>query len=74
MSHDTEYDITMYRDISCDITPDHLETQGKYKFNEDPPPRWGLLLFFSAVSALTLACPPSGLLRRLSVVYQLDKS
>ena len=50
ISHDMGYDITIYRDISCDITPDHLETPGKYKFNENPPPRCGLLLFFSALS------------------------
>ena len=46
ISHDMGYDIITYRDISCDITPDHLETSGKYKFNENPPPRCGLLLFF----------------------------
>ena len=74
MSHDKGYDITIYRDVSCDITPNHLETPGKYKFNENPPPRCGLLLLFSAVSALILACPPSGLLRRLSIVHQLDTS
>ena len=33
-----------------DVTPDHLETPGKYKFNENPPPRCVLLLFFSALS------------------------
>ena len=27
ISHDMGCDITTYRDISCDITPDHLETQ-----------------------------------------------
>ena len=50
ISHDMGYDITIYRDKSCDITQDHLETPGKYKFNENPPPRCGLLLFFSALS------------------------
>ena len=33
-----------------DITPDYLATPGKYIFNENPPPRFGLLLFFSALS------------------------
>ena len=50
ISNDMGYDITIYRYISCDVTPDHLETPGKYKFNENPPPRSGLLLFFSASS------------------------
>ena len=50
ISHDVGYDITIYRDISCEIKPDHLETLGKHKLNENPPPRCGLLLFFSALS------------------------
>ena len=29
VSHDTGYDITIYRDVSCDITPDHPQTTGK---------------------------------------------
>ena len=69
ISHDMGYDIT-----TCDITPNHLETPGKYKFNENPPPRCGLLLFFSAVSALILACLPSGFFCLSSVVHQLDIS
>ena len=54
--------ITIYREISCDITPDHLETSGKYIFNEKPQPRCGLLsFFFGFVSDLILACPRSGI-------------
>ena len=33
-----------------DVTPDHLETPGQYKLNENTPPRCGVLLFFSALS------------------------
>ena len=61
ISHDMGHDITTDRDISFDITPDHLETPGKCKFNENPPPRCGLLLFFSALSL-----PSSWLILRLA--------
>ena len=77
ISHDMGYDVTIYlsRDISCDITPDHLETPRKYKFTENPPPRCGLLLFFSALSLpsswLVLRLP---FFCRLSVVHELDTS
>ena len=49
----TWHDITIYRHISCDIThtASTKKTLGKCKFNENPPPRCGLLfLFFSAMS------------------------
>ena len=51
-SHDMGHDVTIYRDISCDITHTRppRNTRHKSKFNENPPPRRGLLLFFSAVS------------------------
>ena len=61
ISRDVGYSITIYRDISCDITPDHLETPGKCKFNETLPPRCGLLLIFSALSL-----PSSSLVLRLA--------
>ena len=72
ISNDLGYDITIHRDMSFDITPDHLETRGKHKFNENPPPRCRLLLFFLLCLCLVLACPPSGLFSRPSVVHQLD--
>ena len=53
------YDITIYHDISCDITPDHRETPGKYenKINENPSPRCGLLLFQICIyPQLRLSC------------------
>ena len=61
ITHDMGYDITIYRDISGDITPDHLETPGTYKFYENPPPRCGLLLCCSALSL-----PSSWLVLRLA--------
>ena len=33
ISHDMGYDRTIYSNISCDFTPDHLETPAKYKIN-----------------------------------------
>ena len=38
ISHDMRYDITIYRDISCYITPDYPETAGNHNFNETPRP------------------------------------
>ena len=38
ISHDMGYDITIYRDVSCDITPDHLKSPGENNFNENRPP------------------------------------
>ena len=38
ISHDMIYDITIYRDISCESTPDHPETAGKHNFNKTPRP------------------------------------
>ena len=35
ISHDVWYDITIDRDISCDITPDHPKTPGENNFNEN---------------------------------------
>ena len=49
-----EYDTTiLYRDT---ISHRHFETPGNYKFNENPPPRCGLLLFFRLC-----LCPHLGL-------------
>ena len=64
------YDITIYRDISCDITPDHLDTPGKYKFNENPPLRCSTLFFFG------FSLPSSWLVLGLEffVVFQLSIS
>ena len=56
ISHEMGYDITIYRDISYDITPEDLGTPGEYKFHENPPPRCGLLLFFRLC-----LCPHLGL-------------
>ena len=80
------YDISIYRIlwyrvirymISRHIAiyhADHLETPGKYKFNENPPPRCGLLLFFSALSLPSSWLCSSGLFCRSSAVHQLDTS
>ena len=54
ISHDKGYDITIYRDISCHITPDHPET-GKQTLN----PVAVYCLFWLSVFALFLACPSS---------------
>ena len=45
-------------------TPDNLETPGKYKFNENPPPRCGLLFFL-------LCLPSSWLVFRLAFFFVL---
>ena len=80
VSHDMVYDINIYRDISFDIAPGHLGTPGKYKFNENPSPRCGLLFFFfhpgvcphlglSSVWSLpsSFCCPPAGHVIALTV-------
>ena len=54
--HDMAYDITIYRDISCDITPDHLETSGKYNSTKTHH----LFAVYSCFFWLCL-CPPLGL-------------
>ena len=36
------YDITVYRDMSCVITPDHHKTPSKHNFYENRPPCCGL--------------------------------
>ena len=61
ISHGMGCDITIYRDMSCDVTPDHLGTPCKYKFSENPPPRCGLLFFL-----LALSLPSSWLVLRLA--------
>ena len=50
ISHDTGHNVTIYRDIPCDIThtKSPRNTRNKSKFDENPPPCCGLLLFFSA--------------------------
>ena len=62
ISHDMGYDITKYRDISCNITPDHLETP---QVNTNSTKTHHLVAvyfcFFGFVSALILACPRSGI-------------
>ena len=52
ISHDTGHDVTIYRDTPCDITHTRSprNTRHKPKFIENPPPRCGLLLFFSTLS------------------------
>ena len=56
------YDITIYRHVSCDITPNYLETPGKYKQIQQKPTTslQSALAFFGFVSTLILACLPSG--------------
>ena len=53
--------ITIYRDISCDITPDHPETPDKHNFHKNPPPRCGLLCVLGFLSL-----PSSWLVFRLA--------
>ena len=66
ISHDMGYDVTIYRDMSCDITLHHLKTQGNYTFNENPTPRCGLHLSFSVLSL-----PSSWLVLRLAFFVTL---
>ena len=48
------------------FAPDHLETPGEYKLNQNPPPRCSLFLFFSALSL-----PSSSLVVRLAFLVVL---
>ena len=48
------YDTNVYRDMLCDITPDHRKTPGKYDFNENRPPCCGLR--FALAPCLCLSC------------------
>ena len=86
ISHGLGYDITIYRDMSCDITLNHLETPGKYKFNENPPPRCGLLLFISALSlphlglssvwpfSSSFCCPSAGHIIQLGLTVPVNSN
>ena len=81
ISRDTGHDVTIYRDMPCDITHTRSprNTRHKSKSNENPPPRCGLLfVFFGFVSALILAvfvwpflsffcCPSAGRIIGLTV-------
>ena len=69
ISHDMGYDITIYRDVLCDITPDHPETTGNHTRNLG-------LLFVLALSLPSswLVFLPSRLFCRPSVVHQRDTS
>ena len=73
LSHDAGYNITIYRYISCDITHTgsprntrHIQIERKLSSSLR-----STLDFFGFVSALTLACLPSGLLGRPYVIRQL---
>ena len=67
--------IAMYQAISH--TQDHLETPGKSRFNEKPPPRCGLLVLFSALPLpsswpawpflSSFCCPSAGHIIELTV-------
>ena len=70
ISHDMGYYITIDRDMSCDITPDHHKTPGKNDFFENGSPCCGLrfalkpclcsfLVLSSACSLLSSFCCPS---------------
>ena len=50
------YDITIYRHIWCDITPEHPKTPGQNNFNENRPYCCGLRFFF-----VPCLCPPLAL-------------
>ena len=71
ISHDMGYDITIDRDISCDITRDHPNTTGKQTRN--------LVAVYCLLGSLYLPSSwlvflPSRLLCRPSVVHQRDTS
>ena len=53
------YDITIYRDISCDITPDHPKAPGKNNFNENRPPCCGLRFALAPCLCPLLALSPT---------------
>ena len=74
VSHDTGYDITIYPDIQCDITPDHPKAQGKNNVNETDYLVAVHVLLWLLVSALFLPCLPPGLFCRPSVAHQMDTS
>ena len=57
MIGDTKYDITIYRDVSCDTTPDHLETPG---VNTNSTKTHYLVAVYSCFFRLCL-CPHLGL-------------
>ena len=70
ISYDMEYDITIYRAISCDVKPDHPKTSGLTNVNENPPPFWVLFVFGS------FSVPSSWIVSRLAffVVLRLSIS
>ena len=55
VSHDMGYDVTICRDISCDITPDHPKAPSKNNFNENRPPRCGLRFALTTLPSSCLA-------------------
>ena len=61
ISHDIGHDITIYRDISCDITPDHAKTPGKLTSRKTYHLVAAYVLRWLLVSALFLPCLPPGL-------------
>ena len=40
---------TIYRDISCDVTPNRVKIPGRNSVNENPPPCCGLLFVFGSL-------------------------
>ena len=60
MIGDTKYDITIYRDVSCDTTPDHLETPG---VNTNSTKTHYLVAVYSCFFRLCL-CPHLGCVRQ----------
>ena len=72
------YEITISRDIACDITPDDPKTPGKNNFNENSPPCCGLRFALAPGLCLlalspawpflsSFCCPPDGHIIGLTV-------
>ena len=59
VSHDTGYDITIYPDIQCDITPDHPKAQGKNNVNENRLPCCGPRFALASCLCPLLALSPA---------------
>ena len=59
VSHDTGCDITIYRDISCDITPDNPKAPGKNSLNKNRPPCCGLRFALAPCLCPILAFSPA---------------
>ena len=73
VSHDMGYDITIYRDISCNITPDHPKPQGENTLEPTTLFR-STVCYWLLVFTLFLTCRSSELCCRLSVLHQLGTS